>query len=98
MTRTRTYAHGCTAATLGLLAAAGYTATFEPWLIAPAVFGAATTAVLAAGLYNADHREHAIRQRLERLRNSEPLRPTTLTASERQALALIEHHLTKGAA
>lgn len=97
MTRTRLYAHGCTAATLGLLAAAGYTATFQPWLIAPAAMGAATTAVLAAGLYNADHRQRAIRQRLERLRNSEPLRPTALTARERQALALIEHHLKDAA-
>lgn len=98
MTRTRTYAHGCAAATLGLLAAAGYTATFEPWLIVPALFGAATTAVLAAGFYNADRRERVILHRLERLRNAEPLHPTALTARERQALALIEHHLTKGAA
>ena len=98
MTRTRLYAHSCAAATIGLLAAAGYSATFQPWLILPGAMGAATTAVLAAGLYNADRREHAIRQRLERLRNAEPLRPTALTRSERQALALIEHHLTKGAA
>lgn len=97
MNRTRLYGHVSTTATLGMLAAAGYTATFNPWLILPAAFGAATLACLAAGFYNEDHREHAIRQRLERLRNSEPI-PSTLTPRERQALALIEHHLTKGAA
>lgn len=98
MTLARLYGHASSAATLGLVAAAGYSATFNPWLIIPAAFGAATVACLAAGFYSEDHREHAIRQRLERLRNSEPLRPTALTAAERQAVALIEHHLTKGAA
>lgn len=97
MTRTRLYGHASSTATLGMLAAAGYTATFQPWLIIPAAFGAATLAALAAGFYNEDHREHAIRQRLERLHNSEPLRPTALTQQERQALALIEHHLKDAA-
>lgn len=98
MTRTRLYGHASSTATLGLVAAAGYSATFNPWLILPAAFGAATLACLAAGFYNEDHREQAILRQLERLRNAEPIRPTTLTAQERQALALIEHHLTKGAA
>jgi hypothetical protein len=97
MTRTRLYGHASSTATLGMLAAAGYSATFNPWLIIPAAFGAATLACLAAGFYSEDHREHAIRQRLERLRNAEPLRPTALTQQERQALALIEHHLKDAA-
>lgn len=96
MTRTRLYGHATTTATLGLAAAAGYSATFNPWLITPAAFGAATLACLAAGFYNEAHREHAIRQRLERLRNSEPV-PSTLTPRERQALALIEAHLKDAA-
>lgn len=93
MTHTRTYAHTCTTATVALLAAAGYSATFNPWLILPGTIGAATTACLAAGLYNADRRERAILHRLERLRNTTPIRPTTLTQQEQQALALLEHQL-----
>ncbi|MER5715754.1 hypothetical protein [Streptomyces sp. NPDC002132] len=97
MTRTRALAHTCTLATVGLLTAAGYSCTFQPWLILPGAMGAATTACLAAGLYNADRRERAILRRLERLRNSTPPRPSTLTDAEQQALALIEHHLKDAA-
>lgn len=97
MTRTRLYGHASSAATLGMLAAAGYSATFNPWLILPAAFGAATLACLAAGFYNEAHREEAILRQLERLRNAEPIWPTELTAQERQALALIEHHLKDAA-
>ncbi|CAM5620571.1 hypothetical protein [Streptomyces aurantiogriseus] len=98
MTRTRTYAHGCTTATIGLLLAAGYSATFNPWLILPGGAGAAATACLAAQLYTADRRERAIADRLQRLRNAEPLRPTDLDRRERQALALIAHHLRQDTA
>ncbi|MFJ6729429.1 hypothetical protein ACIQPQ_31455 [Streptomyces sp. NPDC091281] len=90
--------HTLTTTTAALAVALPYTAsTGGPAAAIAVAAGAAHLAVLAAGCYRADHRQRATTQRLARLRALEPPPPSGLTRQERQALALIAHHLKETA-